>query len=100
MYRVLTRIYWNGEALSRIPPYVQAASKQGALDRSRSETVLVNAPHGDYIFSVITKNQEDQSWGSDNEGFVLLRDISGMLWDYFEPRSGWKPAKMSWNWDR
>lgn len=100
MYRVLTRIYWNGEALSRIPPHVQAASKQGALDQSRSEAVLVNAPHGDYVFSVITNNQEDRSWKSDNEGFVLLRDISGLLWDYFEPRSGWKPAKKSWNWDR
>lgn len=33
---VSARIYWDGEALSRIPPYVQAASKQGALDRSRS----------------------------------------------------------------
>ncbi len=100
MYRVLTRIYWDGEALSRIPPSVQAASKQGALDRSRSEAVLVNAPHGDYTFCVITKNQEDQSWGNDNEGFVLLRDISGLLWDYFEPRRTWKPAKKTWNWDR
>ena len=100
MYRILTRIYWDGEALSRIPPPVQAASKQGALDRSRSEAVLVNAPHGDYTFSIITKNQEDQSWGNDNEGFVLLRDISGLFWDYFEPKYGWKPAKKTWNWDR
>ena len=100
MYRVLTRIYWDGEALSRIPPWVQAASKQGALDRSRSEAVLVNAPHGDYTFSIITRNQEDQSWGNDNEGFVLLRDLSGLFWDHFEPRYGWKPAEKAWNWDR
>jgi beta-lactamase class A len=100
MYRVLTRIYWDGEALSRIPPQVQAASKQGALDRSRSEAVLVNAPSGDYVFSVITRNQEDQSWEDNNEGFVLLRDISGLLWSYFEPKSPWTPAEKSWNWDR
>jgi len=100
MYRVLSRIYWNGEALSRIPPYVQTASKQGALDRSRSEAVLVNAPSGDYVFSVITRNQEDQSWGSDNEGFVLLRDISGLVWNYFEPKSHWAPPEKTWNWDR
>lgn len=100
MYRILTRIYWDGEALSRIPPQVQAASKQGALDRSRSEAVLVNAPHGDYTFSIITKNQEDQSWGNDNEGFVLLRDLSGLFWDHFEPRFGWKAARKTWNWDR
>ena len=90
MYRILTRIYWNGEALSEIPPYVQAASKQGALDRSRSEVVLVNAPSGDYVFCVITKNQQDESWEDANEGFVLLRDVSKLLWRYFEPGYGWE----------
>ena len=83
MYRVLTRIYWNDEALSQIPPYVQAASKQGAVNESRSEVVLVNAPGGDYVFCVITKNQKDISWEEDNAGFVLLRNISRILWEYF-----------------
>lgn len=49
IYRHLTRSYWNGEALSQIPPTVQAASKQGAVNESRSEVVMVNAPHGDYV---------------------------------------------------
>lgn len=93
MYRALTRIYWNDEALSQIPPHIQTASKQGAVDRSRSEVVLVNAPHGDYVFSVITKNQQDTSWESNNEGFVLLRTISALLWQHFEPQSKWKPAQ-------
>ena len=92
MYRTLTRIYWNEEALSEIPPYVQAASKQGAVNQSRSEVVLVNAPSGDYVFTVITKNQEDQSWEADNAGFVLLRDVSRLLWDHFEPEHPWSPA--------
>ncbi|MHB1922133.1 MAG: serine hydrolase, partial [Chitinophagaceae bacterium] len=48
MYRTLIRIYWDGYALSQIPPYVQVASKQGALTPYRSEVALVNAPHGDY----------------------------------------------------
>ncbi|UCF19321.1 MAG: serine hydrolase [Gemmatimonadota bacterium] len=91
MYRHLTRIYWTGEALSRIPPWVQAASKQGAVDRSRSEVVLVNAPSGDYVFCVITKDQADESWGADNEGFVLLRSISAALWGYFEPDHPYQP---------
>ena len=93
MYRVLTRIYWNDEALSQLPPTVQAASKQGAVNQSRSEVVLVNAPGGDYVFCVITKNQEDQSWGADNEGFVLLREVSRLLWHHFEPDADWQPAE-------
>lgn len=93
MYRVLTDIYWRDEALSQIPPTVQAASKQGAVSRSRSEVVLVNAPHGDYVFCVITNNQEDASWDADNEGYVLLRDVSRLLWNHFEPDFGWRPAQ-------
>ncbi|MBC7744611.1 MAG: serine hydrolase [Flavobacterium sp.] len=93
MYRNLIRIYWDGEALSQIPPYVQAASKQGAVDQSRSEVVLVNAPHGDYVFCVITKNQSDTSWEDSNEGFVLIRNLSTLLWSYYEPKSDWKRAK-------
>lgn len=93
MYRNLIRIYWDSEALSQIPPYVQAASKQGAVDQSRSEVVLVNAPHGDYVFCVITKNQQDESWHSKNEGYLLIRSISRTLWNHFEPDSQWKPAE-------
>ncbi|MBA3259455.1 MAG: serine hydrolase [Gemmatimonadales bacterium] len=92
MYRHLTRIYWTGEALSRIPPWVQAASKQGAVDRSKSEVVLVNAPSGDYVFSVITREQEDERWEDENEGYVLIRRVSELLWRTFEPELPWTPA--------
>ena len=93
MYRNLIRIFWDGNALSQIPPYVQVASKSGAVDQSKSEVVLVNAPHGDYVFCVTTKNQKDTRWISTNEGYVLIRNISQLLWNYFEPQSKWKPAK-------
>ncbi len=91
MYRVLTRIYVDGEALAQLPPWVQAASKQGAVNQSRLEVVLVNAPSGDYVFCVATKNQADASWGYDNEGYVLIRQVSDLLWRTFEPRSTWRP---------
>ncbi len=83
MYRYLTRIYWDDEALSQIPRAIQVASKQGAVNDSRSEVVLVNAPSGDYVFCIITKDQQDQSWDEDNEGFVLIRQISKLLWHEF-----------------
>jgi beta-lactamase class A len=92
MSRMLNRIFWDNGALSQIPPYVQTMSKQGAVDASRSETVLVNAPHGDYVFSVITKNNRDQRWAPDNEASVLIKKVSALLWHYFEPGSRWQPA--------
>lgn len=93
IYRNLIRIYYDHEALSQIPPYIQAASKSGAVDEARSEVVLVNAPHGDYVFCITTKNQKDTSWTPNNEGTTLIRKLSKMLWNYFEPNSKWQPAK-------
>jgi len=92
IYRNLIRIYYDSQALSQIPPYVQVASKSGAVDESRSEVLLVNAPHGDYVFCIATKNQRDMSWEPNNEGWVLIRSLSKMLWNYFEPGSDWQPA--------
>jgi beta-lactamase class A len=92
MYRNLGRIFWDDKALSQIPPYVHTISKQGALDESKSETVLVNAPHGDYVFSIITNNNKDQRWTVDNEADILIRKVSALLYNYFEPDNKWKPA--------
>lgn len=92
MYRNMGRIYWDDKALSQIPPYVHTISKQGAVDESKSETVLVNAPHGDYVFSIITNHDEDQRWVPDNEADILIRKVSALIWHYYEPKSDWKPA--------
>jgi beta-lactamase class A len=89
MYRLMTRVYYDENALSQVPPYVQAASKQGMVDASRSELVMVNAPHGDYVFYVATKNNTDKSWKYDNEASALIRKVSAYLWTYFEPKSKW-----------
>ncbi len=92
MIRLLGRNYWDGEAQSQIPPTVFVASKNGAVDQSRSETMLVMAPNNPYIFSIITKNQADSSWNPENEGWVLARKLSRLLWNYYAPESKWKPG--------
>jgi beta-lactamase class A len=98
MYRVLTKPYWDGEAISQIPPTVHAASKSGAVDASKSEVILVNAPSGDYVICVITKNQQDQRWEQDNEGSEVVRKVSRALWEYFEPDAKWKPRSGAEKW--
>jgi beta-lactamase class A len=85
MYRIMTQCFWNEYALSQPPPYIQAASKQGMVDDSRSEVVLVNAPHGDYVFYVATKNNTDKRWVPDNEAWHLARKVSALLYGYYEP---------------
>ncbi len=92
MYRMLTNSFYTDYALSQIPPYVQTAAKQGMVNESRSELVMVNAPGGDYVFYIATKGNKDKSWDHNNEAWELQRKISAYLWNYFEPGNGWKPA--------
>ena len=93
MHRMMTNSFYTDYALSQVPPYVQAAAKQGMVNQSRSELVMVNAPGGDYVFYIATKDNEDSSWDYDNEAWVLQRRISALLWNYFEPGNTWKPAR-------
>ncbi|HXB91679.1 MAG TPA: serine hydrolase, partial [Puia sp.] len=92
MLRLLGRDYWDEEAISQVPPHVFVACKSGAVDQTRNETLLVMAPHAPYIFSITTKDQTDTTWALGNEGWVLTRKLSRLLWNYFEPGSGWQPS--------
>lgn len=91
LLRCLNRNYWDGEAVSQIPPYATVFSKNGAVDASRSEVALVRGKKSEYVFAVFTKNNKDQSWDKTNEAWVLTRSISAVLWRYFEG-DDWQPA--------
>jgi beta-lactamase class A len=82
MIRLLGRNYWDEQALSEIPSTIFVASKSGAVDASRSETLLVMAKQP-YIFTIITKNNKDKSWETNNEAWVLTRKLSKLLYTYF-----------------
>ena len=80
MLRLLGRNYWDEEALSQIPPDVFVASKNGAVNASRSEVMYVYGQYARYVFCICTKNNKDTSWGSQNEAWELARKISKFLW--------------------
>lgn len=89
--RCLGRNYWDeDEGISQIPPYIEVFSKNGCINATRNEIMLVNAPHSPYIFSIFTKNNKDQSWAHTNEAWALTRKISATLWHYFEPKDKWQ----------
>ncbi len=93
MMRCLGRNYWDeNEAISQIPPYIEVFSKNGCVNASRSEAMIVNAPHQPYIFCIFTKNNKDQRWVHDNEAWAMARKIAALLWDHFEPGDDWTPA--------
>ncbi len=88
MMRCLGRNYWDeDEAISQIPPTIEVFSKNGCVNASRSEVLLVNAPNNPYIFCIFTKNNKDVSWTHENEAWTIARNISATLWRYFEPKA-------------
>jgi beta-lactamase class A len=83
MLRLLGRNYWDEEAISQVPPHIFVASKNGAVDASRSEVLLVMAPGNPYIFCICTKNNKDTSWEGSNEAWMLAKNLSKLLWEHF-----------------
>ncbi|MFN5428050.1 MAG: serine hydrolase [Bacteroidota bacterium] len=83
MLRLMSRNYWDEEAISRIPADVFIASKSGAVDASRSELLYVNGKKCSYVFCICTKNNVDRSWEPSNEAWELTRRISQLLWEYY-----------------
>lgn len=84
MMRCLGRNYWDeNEAISQIPPTIEVFSKNGCVNASRSEALLVNAPRNPYVFCIFTKNNKDQRWTPNNEAWVMARKLSRLLWENF-----------------
>jgi beta-lactamase class A len=88
MMRCLGRNYWDeNEAISVIPPTIEVFSKNGCVNASRSEAMIVNAPNNPYVFCIFTKNNKDQQWNTNNEAWTMARRLSLLLWNHFEPNA-------------
>ena len=90
MLRLMSRQYWDEEAISSIPPDVFVADKNGAVDASRGEVMYVKGKNP-YILCICTKNNKDTSWNSDNEAWVMTRKLSSLVWQHFNPDSDYRP---------
>ena len=96
MLRCLGRNFWDeDEAISRFPPTIEVFSKNGCVNASRSEAMIVNAPHRPFVFCVFTKNNVDQRWLRENEAWTLARNLADLLWKHFEPNYNWTPDQRS-----
>lgn len=84
MLKLLGRNYWDEEGLSVIPAGVFVASKNGAVNASRSEVIYVQGEGVHYVFCICTKNNQDQSWTPSNEAWTLTRKLSSLLWNYYK----------------
>jgi beta-lactamase class A len=84
MLRLLGRNYWDeNEAISVIPPTIEVFSKNGCVNASRSEAMIVNVPKNPFVFCIFTKNNKDISWSNSNEAWTMARSLAGYLYTYF-----------------
>ncbi|SHM71106.1 beta-lactamase class A [Chitinophaga jiangningensis] len=91
MYRNLTCNHWDAQGLLQVPANIRTASKNGAVDDARSEVIMVNGPHGDYVYCITTKNIADQSWKPENEAWRLMRKVGSAIWQHYEPNGNKSP---------
>ncbi|MDE2292359.1 MAG: serine hydrolase [Elusimicrobia bacterium] len=91
--RVLGRSFWDGEALSAVPPTVRTLSKQGAVDAARGECLAVGSPAPGYVLCALTKDLKDHGWGHEQEGFAFLRRVSALVWRHFNPGRPYAPPE-------
>lgn len=81
MLKLLGRNYWDEEGLSQIPAGVFVASKNGAVDASRSEVMYVKGNGREYVLSIATQNNTDTRWSQENEAWTMIRKISALVWE-------------------
>ena len=80
MLKLLSRNYWDEEGLSQIPAGVFVASKNGAVDASRSEVMYVKGNGREYVLCVATQNNTDIRWTQENEAWTMIRKIAALVW--------------------
>lgn len=80
MLKLLSRNYWDEEGLSQIPAGVFVASKNGAVDASRSEVMYVKGNGREYVLCVATQNNTDIRWTQENEAWMMMRKIAALVY--------------------
>ncbi|MCS7065827.1 MAG: class A beta-lactamase-related serine hydrolase [Fimbriimonadales bacterium] len=91
MLRILSHQFYDDLIGGSVPPWVVAATKSGAIERSRSDTGIVFSPSGAYILAVYTKEAEDTRWSPENEGEMAIREVAREVWRFYHPREKWQP---------
>lgn len=96
MARILSHQYWDDYLGAGLPIEVKVASKSGAIGRSRSDAAIVYGPEP-FVLSVYTDGLVDQRWTLDNEGVVMIREVSKLVWNALNPD---RPAVLPEGWER
>ncbi|NOZ40716.1 MAG: hypothetical protein GXP24_10895 [Planctomycetes bacterium] len=68
-----------------LPPNTKFAHKSGSVSAVRADAGIIDSPSGPIVVCVLTAENEDRSWSSDNAAQVLGGKIARAAYDYFNP---------------
>jgi len=76
-----------------LPPGTKFAQKSGAVSAVRTNAGIIESPNGPIAICVLTADNEDQRWSSDNRALVLGGKIAREAYEYFNSQeSGQAPG--------
>lgn len=68
-----------------LPEGTKLAFKTGSVEAARTAAGLMETPKGTVVLCVLTAENEDKSWGDENEGDLLCARIAREVYVHFNP---------------
>lgn len=75
-----------------LPPGTKVAFKTGSVDAARTAAGIIETRSGPVALCVMTAENEDQRWVSDNAGNRLCAEVAREVFDHFGQSTGAAPA--------
>jgi beta-lactamase class A len=75
-----------------LPPKTRVAFKTGSLDAAKTAAGIINTPGGPVAVCVLTDENEDRRWVTDNAGNRLCADVARAVYDHFPAKGEPKPS--------
>lgn len=74
-----------------LPPGTKVAFKTGSLDAAKTAAGIIQTPEGPVALCVLTDDNEDKRWVTDNAGNRLCADVARAVYDHFQAKGDPKP---------
>jgi beta-lactamase class A len=87
----LAMLYANqdGNGLVRmLPPGTRVARKSGTIERARNECGIMHTPAAPIAVCVMTRENEDTSYGVDNAAHLLIARVARAVYAHYNPEGG------------
>ena len=75
-----------------LPPGTKVAFKTGSLDAAKTAAGIITTPGGPVAVCVLTDENEDKRWVTDNAGNRLCADVARAIFDHFQTQGEPKPT--------